>query len=255
MTADRDPRHARRYLLGQTDEPAADAFEDAMFRDTHTLEHAEAEEDTLIEDFLGERLTPDERAQFERHYLAAPHHRVRVETVRRLIAATRTRSRRRAYFVPLAAAAVLILAAGGWWMYSLRTAPVVETRVSPPASRDRNLAAPVPPRIFATSLSPITLRSAGAGAALVIPEGTDVVSLRLMGEGDRPHTARVILRTVAGAAVWQGDAAVSDLPAGAIARVDVPASVLHRDDYIVDLNVGPAGRELYRYVLRVRGKP
>ena len=255
---DLDATRARRYLLGQSDDPAGDAFEESMFRDDGTLELAEAAEDALIEDYLTGRLPAGDRVRFEQHYLAAAHHRIRVETVRRLLSAAPVRSRWRSFLVPLAAAAALILAAGAWWFHdSSRPAPEsTEVRRSAPASHDRNLPAPAV-RMFATSLSPITLRSADAGSALVIPAGTDIVSLRLLGDGERPTTAgaRVILRTVAGDTVWQGDAMVSDLPAGAIARVDVPASVFHPDDYIVDLKTGPVERELYRYVLRVRAKP
>jgi hypothetical protein len=260
MTADSGVTRARRYLLGQVDESTAGAFEDSFFRDDQTLEQAEAAEDELIEDYLGRRLSADERARFEQHYLAAPHHGVRVETVRRLIAAAPGHSRRRPYFVPLAAAAALMLAVGTWWLYSSRHAPdTVDTRIPPPASRDRNLPASTPLRVFATSLSPITLRSAASGSAVVIPEGTDVVSLRLLGEEERPRSAaaRAFARTVAGETVWQGEATLIDLPAGAAARVDIPASVLRPDDYIVELRTGPAGadRESYRYVLRVRSKP
>ena len=260
MTADSDAARPRRYLLGQVDEPTAAAFEDSLFRDAQTLEQAEAAEDELIEDYLGRRLSADERARFEHHYLAAPHHGVRVETVRRLIAAASGHPRRRSHFVPLAAAAALMLAVGTWWLYSSRHAPdTVETRVSPPASRDRTLPAPTPPRVFATSLSPITLRSAASGSAVVVPEGTDVVSLRLLGDDQRPRSAaaRAFVRTVAGETIWQGEARLIDLPAGAAARVDIPASVLRPDDYIVELRTGPAGadRESSRYVLRVRPKP
>ena len=65
------------------------------------------------------------------------------------------------------------------------------------------------------------------------------------------------VRTVAGETIWQGEARLIDLPAGAAARVDIPASVLRPDDYIVELRTGPAGadRESSRYVLRVRLKP
>jgi len=260
MTPDRDAARARRYLLGQADESIADAFENALFRDDHTLEHTEAAEEELIEDYLGERLSTDDRARFEQHYLAAPQHRIRLETVRRLIAAAVRRPRWRSVLVPIAAAAAVILALGTWWLYSSRRQPdTIETRTPAPASRDRTLPVPTPPRVFATSLSPITLRSADAGAAVEIPDGTDIVSLRLLGDAERLRAAaaRAVIRTVAGDAVWQGDATVSGLPAGSVARVDVPASVLRPDDYIVELRIGPAGadHEVYRYVLRMRRRP
>jgi hypothetical protein len=75
--------------------------------------------------------------------------------------------------------------------------------------------------------------------------------------GERPlGQGRAIVRTVAGRDVWQGAAAGS---AGSrskeLARVEIPASLLHPDDYIIQLfGTDPHGAvvERYRYFLRVR---
>jgi anti-sigma factor RsiW len=39
-------------------------------------------EDELIDDYLDDRLTADERARFERHYLATPDHQARLAIAR-----------------------------------------------------------------------------------------------------------------------------------------------------------------------------
>jgi hypothetical protein len=263
MSQERDDALARRYLLGQAEESAAAAFEDAIVRDAGALDRAEAAEDALIEDYVSGRLSAHEHGWFERHYLTAPHHRVRMETVRRLMFASRARAREHSYGAWLAAAAALVIAAGIGWIYLSRVpqvAPETQTTASrsDAPARDRNLPNPAAPpvRVFATSLSPITLRSGEGAPALVIPEGTDVVTLRLNGEGARPlgDAARAVVRTVAGETVWQGEAVTDgNLPPEAVARIAVPASVLRPNDYIVELRTGPAAeRELYRYVLRVR---
>lgn len=276
MTAGRADARARRYLLGEADDQASAALEEGLFHDEGAIEHMEAAEEALIEDYVCGRLSADERARFEQHYLAAPHHRVRVDTVRRLMAAASNEhvhaDRRvragagwmRWYGAGLAAAASLILIVGTLWFYFARAAhnppPADRSAQAGVHPRDRNLPAPAPaPRIFATSLSPIALRSVDAGPALVIPAGTDVVSLWLNGEGELPQAgaARAIVRTVAGDTIWQGAAIVGHgLPRGTVARIDVPAVLLHPDDYVVELRTGPAGadRERYRYVLRVRSR-
>jgi hypothetical protein len=255
---------ARRCLLGQADEAEQVAFEDAMFRDPSVMERAEAAEEALIEDYLNAQLSEHDRARFERHFLTAPHRRRRVDAVRRLLAtAKRERSIQRPP-VWLATAAALVLLAGTWWFYASRRgmtphAPAAAARSAPGADRHLPDFPPPTPRIFATSLSPISVRGADESSVIVIPEGTDLVLLRLNGEGEPARAvARARVRTVGGDVVWQADAVIdATLPAGAVARIDVPASVLRPDDYIVELRRGPAGadREWYEYVLRVRSKP
>ena len=95
MQSEDQAARARQYLLGaMTDEDAA-AIEREYFQDADALESLTAAEDELIEDYLGNRLAPDEHAHFTRTYLAAPHRRRRVETVRQLmVAAQRTGSTR-----------------------------------------------------------------------------------------------------------------------------------------------------------------
>ena len=81
-------------------------------------------------------------------------------------------------------------------------------------------------------------------------------------EGEAPGfkrgTGRAAIRTVGGGEVWQGPATVGgELPAGVIARIEVPASRLAVDDYVVTLfgtDAGGAERELSRYFLRVRAR-
>ena len=85
---------------------------------------------------------------------------------------------------------------------------------------------------------------------LVIPNGTDVVTLQLEGTSDRAglDPMRVEIRTVNGQAVWKGSAAGAVAPrSGILARVDVPAATLPADDYIVVLfEIGSGGSERER---------
>jgi hypothetical protein len=268
VTADRGVSMARRYLLGQADEEECSGIEREYFAGESAVERIAAVEEDLIEDYLAGRLPADERSQFERHYLASPQHRARVETIRRLSAlagddrsgdsvrgTSRVRTRSLAY---LALAAALLVAVGMLWRavpHQGPTPPIASTPVPAPAPRAAETG-----QVFAVSLSPIAVRSASDGQNVVIPTGTSTVALQLEGGTDpaKATNARAVIQTVAGDEVWRGAAdPAANLPAGVIARFDVPASRLGIDDYIVVLSGTDAGgveRERNRYVLRLRAR-
>jgi hypothetical protein len=265
---DGEPNRARRYLLGEAGEEERAAIEQEYFVDEGALERIEATEEELIEDYLADRLGPDQRSGFERRYLAVPHRRRRVDTIRSLMSVQRAapapaaRRFRAVEWATLAAAALILIALGGWWM--LRTPPAM-----PEAARQQTTTAPRPepprvtapmPQVFAFSISPVNVRSAGDSLSLVVPTGTDVVRLQLEGgPGDaRVDRASARVHTVTGDEVWRGSASVaSDAPAGTIAEIDIPAERLRVDDYVVELfAIDASGREQERsrYFLRVRAR-
>jgi hypothetical protein len=281
VTSDVESARARRYLLGQASEDECSRIEREYFRDESVVDRIDAAEENLIEDYLAERLGPDERGQFTRHYLASPTHRRRVEAVRRLTALGGTTAVPPALEParspspwkpalwqsswPAAAAAVLVLAAAA--TYTLTR----EQRVSnnPAASnvpssgvvaQNPRASSPAAPRVFTLSISPAAVRSAGDSAAAIIPSGTDIVVMQLEGDGGaRPASrARAVVRTVSGSEVWRGPASVAgDLPAGVRARIEVPAARVPADDYIVEL-FGPDAKGVERqqssYFLRLRAR-
>ena len=271
----------RRYLLDEASEEECAAIEQAFLRDPEEQERIAAAEEGLIEDHIDGLLDEHSRQRFESHYLAAPQHRERLYTTSRLLAAAAASplateeaagSERRivgwrspAWFA--VAAAVLLIVAGAAWILSDRhtqktgvarsapTPPVFSPSTEAPANPP---AAPAParPQVFAITLSAFAGRSADDQPPIVIPKDAGVVSLRLEAEQDQRHRSGLIcvLRTVGGVEIWRG-AASSDVEAGAVARVDVPASRLPANDYIVEL-VDPSAikpaPELHRYFLRVR---
>jgi hypothetical protein len=237
----------RRYLLGNLDESRQDAIEDRYFASPDAVDAIAQEEEALIEDYLSGQLSAAERDRFERHYLASPVHQRRLEVVRGL---SRARSSQWQPYGWLAAAAVLLVAAGGVWRFTQqapRPPAVATTREPSPAAPQT--AAPAPQRVFAFTVSPINVRSDTPSPALVVPASTDVVVLELQQEGARPPVTdrTVTFRSVDGRDAWTAAAVTTDLRAGVLARVEVPAGRLTPDDYFVEI----AG---YRYVLRVRAK-
>ena len=141
--------------------------------------------------------------------------------------------------------------------------PPTPSSVEPSRPSDSSPAVPdtrsPPPVVVAVTISPILVRSAGAQQTITIGKGTDIVRLRLRGQaGDRLTRGRSVIRTVTGREVWGGPVtATSALPRGELARVDVPASALPPDDYIIELiEVGADGGEVerHKYFLRVQGR-
>jgi len=115
-----DQKALRRYLLHRSSDDERDTIEQEYFADEAGLDAAAAEEDALIEDYLTQRLSADDRAQFERVYGSSPDRRVRLQLSRALNAAASPGSHipvgnRRWLSGSLAAAAVVLLAVAVWF--------------------------------------------------------------------------------------------------------------------------------------------
>jgi hypothetical protein len=264
MSADRDLQ-ARRYLLGDLTDDEAEQLERDYFSTPPALDVVEAAEERLIDEYLDDTLPAADRHRFEARYLASAPHLERVETIRRLKAAAHAGAhphraaslpvRNRISIRALALAAGIVLAiAGVVWV-------VEHPRQAPPPELAQHTAnpAPVAPRMFAMAISPSTVRGATDSPALVVPAGTDVIDLKLEGDGASGtpmKSGRVVIRTVAGTETWQGPVREgAALPPGFVAHAEVPAARLVPDDYVITLfDMGPNGAESEhsRYFLRVR---
>lgn len=267
----RDQKTLRRYLLQRSTEDERDAVEEEYFGDEAALDGAVAEEDALIEDYLTQRLSADDRVQFERVYGSSPERRVRVQLSRALNARASPRSHapvgnRRWLYASLAAAVVVLLAVGVW--FGQRKAPqTAATNPTPSASRS-TASSPAPqPGTFAppsrstlvvaVTLSPIAVRGVDEAESLIVPPGTELISLTVEGvEQSAAMTAvSAVVRTVDGEDTWRGNA-LSTTPGSSQARFEIPADRLPPDDYIVTVYglAGDQERELQRYSLRVRAR-
>ena len=278
----------RRYVLGTLTEPECDAIEREYFAQEDALDRVTAAEDDLIDDYLSSGLSVEEREQFERHYLSTPCHRRSVAVARAIRAAASARSlggravdqslagrgsRLRPLWLRWLAAAGCCARAscrvrggdrepitadyGGQDAAidsrSVRLQQICGVRISAPPT-------PVPPSpvVVAASISPILVRGSDKASTLSVKPGTDVVRLMLQeGErGERPlGQGRAIVRTVAGRDVWQGAAGSAGSRSKELARIEIPASLLQPDDYIIELfGTDPHGAvvERYRYFLSVR---
>ena len=252
----------RRYLLGSASEEESTAIERHYFTDSAALDGVSAAEESLIDDYLSERLAPEDRQAFEQHYLASPTHRARVDVARRLQAVTSTASNKVTWRpIQWAAAAALLVAVAGsavWMIRPPREAapPATSTAAPPPgipaqAGQPRKTAA-----VFVLLLTPISVRGGGDQPTVRVPPGADVVAVDLSAEPNEPALkgGTAIVRTVSGEEVWRGPVNAGSTPA-ILARAEIPSERLPANDYIVELlEVDGRGRsvERHRYFLRLR---
>lgn len=75
----------RSYLLGLLPASEQITLEQAFFADSEMLEHMQEVEFDLVDSYVRGELLDAEREQFERHYLATPHHQERVTVARELL--------------------------------------------------------------------------------------------------------------------------------------------------------------------------
>lgn len=74
-----------RYLLGETTEEERDAVVDRYFADFDFLEQMTAVEQDLIDDYLHDRLPPQQRIHFEQHFLASRKQQEKVAFARTML--------------------------------------------------------------------------------------------------------------------------------------------------------------------------
>ncbi len=279
MPLDADRLVIRGYLLGGLDEGGAAALEDRYVADPALLDAVRAEEEALIDEFVGGRLAPDDRARFGAHYLASPVHRDRVAIARALrerapspASSAATSPAGPWFYGWMATAAAVVLLS--LWIVS-RPGPAPQQAVTPPPrpstpapARPEPIAppspgpvAPIEPApgglaaarsVLALTLSPFTTRG-GSQPVHVRPSGPVDLLLRLEGvpgASDRAYDAE--LQTVDGQVLWRGTGRAAPAASGRLTTLRVPADTLPPDDYVVVVTA--AGTERGRYLLRLRAR-
>jgi hypothetical protein len=270
MTDDRS--RAIQYLLGTLPEAEADALGERMFASDDTFSALEDAENTLIEAYLDDELSPDDRARFESLFRASTHLHERLELERALRArlGSAGRPRSRTSWLPWAAAIALGLTGGG---LALRENRQAARDLAAGATRERTLEARVAerderlrvleqrladhdaaPAIETWRLTGGGQRAAGGAAAFAVSSG--LIRLRVPEEeAAAGATYRARLASPEGRELLaiDGLAAVSE-SGRTFVDVLVPGALLPRGTYILFLTrVGAAGaQELGPYSFGVR---
>ena len=270
-------RGARRYLLGEVKRSGALRASNRTTSPTGECfrTHGGRGGEHLIEDYLAERLDSAERSLFERSDLrdpaSTPARRKRRGLdvrCRKRAAPVRTATPARAItWASLAAAALIVLAVGGWWILhpTSTDVPTVLETTRLTGARPLSLApvgaTPPTPRILAFSISPITLYAVRE-AAPASSSRQELTSSACNSRG-RPVSApvdrpRARVRTVTGVpsvARPRGGCLERRARRHQRGRIDVPASRLSVDDYVIELfgiDASGAEHERARYFLAVR---
>lgn len=263
------------------------AIEVEYFESPDALDRVCEEEDDLIDDYLSSRLASDEHSAFESHYLATPHHRMRVEISRRLRTAAATvappehsrqpSAKRVRWFATLSSpawaasvCALVLVASGAVWIIRSGSAPPdidISTSSTPGSGQARTARSDVPlpsksdetspradpstplvqPIVVALSISPTTVRGSTAPATLIIPNAA-VVVLRLQGEGNEaPLNSGRAVVRTVAGDEVWRGPAARGDEIGTLGRIEIMMR-LKPEDYIVELFASdPDGREVERH--------
>lgn len=84
MVHEQEQNPVRRYLLQQLSEPEQQAFELRLLSEDELSEELEIVEDELIDEYIGDELSRDERASFEDTFLAHPGRQRKLEAAQAL---------------------------------------------------------------------------------------------------------------------------------------------------------------------------
>lgn len=85
MRKAKEEKQITQYFLGDLPEEEKIRLEERFFTDDQCFERVLAIEDDLIDTYVRDELSPSERQRFERHFLASPRRRQRVEFARALM--------------------------------------------------------------------------------------------------------------------------------------------------------------------------
>jgi hypothetical protein len=270
-----------RYLLGDLPPEELAALDERLFVEPNFYDEVMATSDELIRAYLVDKLSPEDRARFEAHFLASPHQRQRLSFLKDMLAAMpgSVRAKPRAddraawwRWAALAAAALLIVSLLYYWRPP--SGPEQQARGSTPTPAPTSVptatpATPLPvqptppsPRVRSAPTAPaetrmVSLPSAPQGPVDVSLVGArDVVHLQVPIPAGANPTYAAELRNAAGDAVWQASALVPEA-SGDRLTLEVPTRLLVADAY--DLQVrseryrdNPRPAVAVHYTLHVR---
>jgi hypothetical protein len=265
---------ARRFLLDDLDEPEQSAIEQQLIESGEVQERLALVESELVDDYLHNRLPPQDRARFERRYLTHAEGVRKVDFARLLRRRMTGGEEQRPVAAPalrrrwLAVAASLLMAGLtgilSWQTWQTRQAlEIKEAEIAAAQARERALAerlrvaegqldrvqkereaappAPSPPPSEPSApsflLHPGTLRDAGSAAQTVVLSGVSrSIRLELAWPADPALTYRAVIQTPDQVEVWSAEGLASRGKEGSTVLVlPVPAGVLRPGDYILRL--------------------
>lgn len=233
----------REYLLGRLTEAECEALEDQFFGDSELMNRIDAAERALIQEYLGQRLSAEDRAAFESHFLRSTAARRKVEESRTVAEYFRRSARRRIVPRMALAATVLLLAAVTTYLAMDRR----RTRTEMAARREPRLTATV--RFAEFEVTPGRNRSSGSDPAFVLQGEQPLLRLRLKMDPAAcgQHTCRAEI-------LKPGEPVLLSLPVledGRGLYLEAPSSALpEQADLLLDVRKGRDKIESFQFGLR-----
>ena len=260
----------REFLLGKLNDDQCERIENLFLTDSQTKERVLALEQDLIDDFLEDSLTEEERERFVSRYIQNAEQRRQLLITKSIRdwalaegraprAATATSSSwrrlwtqlrlRPVYILPIAAAIVIALVLAIILLNSRmerRKHSAVElelAQLNSPASLREAL-----PQMISVELKPVTVRSIEPETELKPRGGVRYFELRLPGaQKERYSTYRAELRRVDGDESFTIPNLQPENESRNVIRIRIPAHILHRGHYQIHLkgvandgSLGPA---------------
>jgi len=266
----------RRFLLGEVDDDERQRIEGLFISDPEANEKILIAEEDLVEDYLEDALTPSDRRKFLAQYRSTPQQRRKLRIARSIKEYTEgegagqsvpvteessTSPRRRSFFsalrlkhriwfIPLAAALAVAISAGVIWLVDWNNRREESSRRQSIERELVELNVPSslrngPPPAVSLLLPPVSLRSAAPPAKLTGTTSVNYIELRLLvSQKEEYLTYQAVLRRVGNSEQYAiHNLQAENKPDGHIVRLRIPAHLLTRGLYQVDLTgVGSGGK-------------
>lgn len=262
----------RQFLLGELNEERRQEVEERLLTDSDYRDETLMIESELVEDYLTEKLPPDDRGNFEKHYLSAPRQQRNLKLTKVLLEAaqsaktqpspeTNPRQSLRDIFWPrrqnlrFAAVSLILLAVVGsvviykFWRSSSQGAELQAelVRLNTPG----NILTPGS-SVPSVTLLPFTLRDKGALPRLTITSASEVAQLRGTTPANTYQHYKVEVHVLGDDQLLQFE--VKPQPSDGTLILQLPTRVLKPNDYVVTLrgvNAQGVTEDVGEYAFRV----
>lgn len=245
----------KQFLLGELNEERRQQVEERLLTDSDYRDEILIIEDELVEDYLTEKLPPDDRGNFEKHYLSAPRQQRNLKLTKVLLQAAAESAKTPPYsetnllqnlkdiFWPrsqklrLAVASLILLAVVG----SVVTYNVWQSRRQSAELQAELVRLNVPGNILtpgnsvpSVTLLSFNLRDKGTPLPrLPITPASDVAQLRVTSTANTYQKIKVEIHPIGGDQLIQFE--LKPQPVGDTLILQLPARLLKPNDYVVTI--------------------
>ena len=263
----------KQFLLGELNEERREQVEERLLTDTDYRDEVLMIEGELVEDYLTEKLPPDDRSNFEKHYLSAPRQQRNLKLTKVLLEAAKTAPapannflhrflhRLRDIFWPrghnlrYAVVALILIGVVGSivayraWRSSSQSAELQAELIR--LNTSGNILSPSS-SVPSVTLLPFNLRDIGSLPRLTVASASEVAQLRVTIAPNNYQNYNVTVNAIADTQEIKFD--VKPQSTGNTLILQLPARVLKPNDYLVTIrgvNAQGATEDVGEYAFRV----